>query len=141
MSHQRIIEVVPYDPEWPTRFREAAQQIKVALGDNCIEIHHIGSTSVVGLSAKPVIDMLPVVHDIMQVDQANRMMASHGYNALGEYGIPFRRYFQKGNNMRTHQAHVFEIGNPEIERHLKFRDCDLPGFLVPIQSRELSPIC
>ena len=49
-------------------------------------------------------------------------MQELGYEAKGEYGILFRRYFQKGGNHHTHHAHVFEVGNPEIERHMKFRD-------------------
>lgn len=119
---QRFIEVVSYDANWSLKFIREAEEIKKALGDNCIEVHHIGSTSVPGLAAKPVIDMLPVVLDISKVDGANESMEALSYVAKGEYGIPFRRYFQKGGNQRTHQAHVFEIGNPEIERHLKFRD-------------------
>ncbi|HAT1867318.1 TPA: GNAT family N-acetyltransferase [Legionella pneumophila] len=121
-QEQRLIEVVPYDAGWPMQFVQEAEVIKKALGDNCIEIHHIGSTSVAGLRAKPVIDMLPVVLDITKVDSSNASMRALGYEAKGEYGMPFRRYFQKGGNQRTHQAHVFELGNPEIERHLKFRD-------------------
>lgn len=122
MSDQRLIVVVPYDTEWPKLFAKEAILIKQALGENCIEIHHIGSTAIPGLAAKPVIDMIPVVQDIEQVDSANANMLELGFEAKGEYGIPFRRYFQKGANNRTHQAHVFEAGNPEIERHLKFRD-------------------
>ncbi|MXJ74052.1 GNAT family N-acetyltransferase, partial [Escherichia coli] len=106
----------------PIQFEQEAEGIKKALGGNCIEIHHIGSTSVPGLAAKPIIDMIPVVLDISKVDSANAAMQVLGYEAKGEYGIPFRRYFQKGYNLRTHHAHIFERGNSEIERHLKFRD-------------------
>jgi len=119
---QRLIEVVPYDSNWLMQFEEEAARIKKALGSNCVEIHHIGSTSVPGLAAKPIIDMIPVVLDISKVDSANVAMQTLGYEAKGEYGIPFRRYFQKGDSIRTHHAHIFEIGNSEIERHLKFRD-------------------
>ncbi|WBV72346.1 GrpB family protein [Legionella pneumophila] len=121
-QEQRLIEVVPYDSNWSIQFLQEAERIKKALSSNCIEIHHIGSTSVPDLAAKPVIDMIPVVLDITKVESANDSMRALGYETKGEYGIPFRRYFQKGGNQRTHQAHVFELGNPEIERHLKFRD-------------------
>lgn len=117
-----IVEVVAYDTEWPNMFETEAKLIKNALGDNCIAIHHIGSTAVAGLSAKPIIDILPVVKDILQVDQYNSAMINLGYNAKGEHGIPFRRYFQTSCDGRTHNVHVFEKGNPEIDRHLKFRD-------------------
>ncbi|WP_106225325.1 GNAT family N-acetyltransferase [Legionella pneumophila] len=121
-QEQHLIKVVPYDSSWSMQFEQEAEQIKKALGNNCIDIHHIGSTSVPGLAAKPVIDMIPVILDLSKVDSANTAMRTLGYEAKGEYGIPFRRYFQKGDNQRTHHAHVFELGNSEIERHLKFRD-------------------
>jgi GrpB-like predicted nucleotidyltransferase (UPF0157 family) len=118
----RKIEVVEYDPSWPELFEIEAEQIKQALGRNCIEIHHIGSTSVPGLSAKPIIDMLPVVRDIQEVDKATKAMESLGYEAKGEYGMAFRRYFQKGKDIRTHNVHMYQEGDPEISRYLKFRN-------------------
>jgi len=117
-----IVKVVPYDSEWPYLFAEEAKLLQRALRDNCIAIHHIGSTAVPELSAKPIIDILAVVRDILQVDQATTALEHLGYKALGEYGIPFRRFFQKAPLCRTHHLHVFEQDNPEIERHLKFRD-------------------
>jgi GrpB-like predicted nucleotidyltransferase (UPF0157 family) len=91
----RKIEVVEYNPNWPELFETEAKRIKEALGNNCIEIHHIGSTSIPRLSAKPVIDILPVVRDIREVDKTNKAMESLGYEAKGENGIAFRRYFRK----------------------------------------------
>lgn len=120
--NKNLIEVVPYKNEWPEQFKAEAKLIQQTLGDNCLEVHHIGSTSVPSLVAKPIIDILPVVKNILLVDQAIQTMGQIGYEAKGEYGIPFRRYFQKGNIQRTHNVHIFEEGNPEIERHLKFRD-------------------
>ena len=73
-----------------------------------------------GLAAKPIIDILPVVKDILLVN--NQAMEDLDYEAKGEFGIPFRRYFQKGKEIRTHNVHVFEQGSTEIDRHLKFRD-------------------
>jgi GrpB-like predicted nucleotidyltransferase (UPF0157 family)/predicted GNAT family N-acyltransferase len=116
----KIIEVVPYNQDWPLAFKTEAAKIKQALSDNCIEVHHIGSTSVPGLAAKPIIDIIPVVRDIHTVDKL--AMESLGYEAKGEFGIPFRSYFTKGKDIRTHNVHIFEQGNLEIERHLKFRD-------------------
>ena len=116
------IKVVPYDLNWPHLFEEEAERIKDALGPNCVAIHHIGSTSVSGLASKPIIDILPVVKDITMVEARFPMMLELGYEAKGEFGIPFRRYFQKGHNPRTHQVHIFEEGSSEIDRHIKFRD-------------------
>lgn len=117
-----IIKVVGYDAKWSHLFEVEAKNIKAALGDNCLTIHHIGSTAVPGLSAKPIIDMLPVVKNILEVDQAADAMKKLGYEEKGECGVPFRRYFQKGGDLRTHNVHIFEEGNPEIDRHIKFRD-------------------
>ena len=121
-SNASKIEVVEYDSSWPGLFELEAEQIKNALGCNCVEVHHIGSTSIPGLSAKPIIDMLPVVRDIQEVDKVTKAMESLGYEAKGEYGIAFRRYFQKGKDTRTHHVHVYQEGDPEINRYLKFRD-------------------
>lgn len=119
---KKNIEVVPYRLQWPEMFSSEAELIKQALGKNCIAIHHIGSTSVPGLSAKPIIDMLPVVRNIREVDKAIKAMESLGYEAKGEYGIAFRRYFQKGKDVRTHNVHIYQENDPEISRYLKFRD-------------------
>jgi GrpB-like predicted nucleotidyltransferase (UPF0157 family)/GNAT superfamily N-acetyltransferase len=118
----RKIEIVPYNPAWPQMFEEEAANIKQVLGENCIAIHHIGSTSVPGLAAKPIIDMIPVVLDIMKVDQATQSMQRLGYEAKGEFGMLFRRFFVKNQTSQGYHVHVFEQGNPEIERHLQFRD-------------------
>lgn len=96
------IEVVPYDPNWPNIFETEATKIKQALGNNCIAIHHVGSTSVPGLAAKPIIDIVPVVQNIIAVDQNTNVMEALGYEAKGEYGMLFRRYFQKRDSMSTY---------------------------------------
>lgn len=116
------IEVVSYDSKWPSMFTSEAKLIKQALGSICIAIHHIGSTSVPDLSAKPIIDMLPVVDDILEVDKCIAAMEDLGYESKGENGIAFRRFFQKGRQVRTHNVHVYEKGDSEIDRYLKFRD-------------------
>lgn len=122
MNEKREIEVVPYNSAWPDMFAAEATRIKQVLGDNCIGIHHIGSTSVPGLAAKPIIDIIPVVRDILQVDQAEKEMQALGYTARGEAGMLFRRFFYKDNMPRTHNVHIFEQSNAEIDRHLMFRD-------------------
>lgn len=114
-----IVEVVPYNPAWPEMFAEASLKIKDALGENCITVHHIGSTSIPGIPAKPIIDMIPVVKDICAVDGvATARMESLGYGARGELGMLFRRYFSN----HIHHVHVWEGGSDEITRNLLFRD-------------------
>lgn len=117
------ITVVAYDPAWPAAFADEARQLRDILGDNAVRIFHIGSTSVPGLMAKPVIDILPVVRDLVRLDQCVERMAALGYEAKGEYGIPGRRFFYKGGAHRTHHLHAFQYANTEhILRHVAFRD-------------------
>jgi GrpB-like predicted nucleotidyltransferase (UPF0157 family)/uncharacterized protein YciI len=117
------IELVPYTPEWNTRFKAEAEQIKGALGDTLLEIHHIGSTSIPGIVAKPIIDILPVVKDIHAIDRLTPSLEALGYESRGEFGMPGRRFFiKRQNGKRTFNVHIFEEGHPDIERHFRFRD-------------------
>jgi len=113
------VVVVSFNEEWSQQFLTEAIKIQKVLGNNCLEVHHIGSTSIPKLSAKPIIDMIPVVKDITAVDLCNQAMEALGYTVKGEFGFFLRRFFVKQNRFHVH---VFEQGNPEIERHLRFRD-------------------
>lgn len=113
-----IIKVIPHDPIWQKLFADESLLLKEALKDNFIAIHHIGSTSIPNLAAKPIIDIIPVVKNIAAVDKYNAAFETLGYEAKGEFGILFRRFFKKPG----FHVHVFEVGSPEIERHIKFRD-------------------
>lgn len=117
------VTVIEYDPAWPLEFEREASCIRGALGENCLEVYHIGSTSVPGLAAKPIIDILPVVRSLEAVDAAKDSLEALGYEYLGEFGIPGRRYLRKGGDERTHQVHVFAAEDEvNITRHLAFRD-------------------
>ena len=119
----RNIIVVPYNPRWSEMFRREAAQLAAIFGPACLAIHHIGSTSVPGLKAKPIIDMLPVVRDIEAVARFHEPLIGLGYEPMGENGVPGRRYFRKGGDeQRSHHMHVFEEGHAEVARHLSFRD-------------------
>lgn len=118
----RIVEVKPYDEQWVSIFEEESYKLHEVFGSEIIEVHHIGSTSVNGLRAKPIIDIMPVVRDINRIDEFNTAMVAIGYEPKGENGIAERRYFQKGGDNRTHHVHIYEWGNTEIERHLAFRN-------------------
>ncbi|MHA2423937.1 MAG: GrpB family protein [Candidatus Thorarchaeota archaeon] len=121
----RVIEVVPYDPEWLKKYEEEANLIRSILGEELIEIHHVGSTSIPGILAKPIIDILPVVRDIGKINDFNPQFIENGYKPRGEGGLPGRRYFSKGApyaHLRTHHIHIYQVGHEDIERHLAFRD-------------------
>ncbi|SFD59779.1 GrpB domain, predicted nucleotidyltransferase, UPF0157 family [Lentibacillus persicus] len=118
----RKVEITPYNQAWPSMFEEEAKKLCRIFESEIIEIYHIGSTSVEGLLAKPIIDIMPVVRNIDRIDDFNNAMIDSGYEAKGENGLPGRRYFQKGGEERTHHIHFYEAGNSEIGRHLAFRD-------------------
>jgi GrpB-like predicted nucleotidyltransferase (UPF0157 family) len=118
----RKVEVVPFSKQWATAFRNEADNIKAIFREECVEIHHIGSTSIPGMHAKPIIDIMIEVQDIEKVDRFNAKMAKLGYEAMGEHGIAKRRFFRKGGDERTHHVHVFQTGSEHIERHLAFKE-------------------
>ena len=117
------ITVSDYNAEWPIKFYRESQAISAILTDNCIEIYHIGSTSVNGLSAKPIIDIMAVVKNLGAVDYTRDKFSALGYEWLGEFGMAGRRYLRKGGDNRTHQIHIFAADDwHNIHRHLAFRD-------------------
>ncbi|BAY11354.1 GrpB family protein [Calothrix sp. NIES-2098] len=118
------VEVVPHDPTWRIKFEHESKLVALALGENVIAIHHIGSTAIPYIYAKPIIDMLVEVKDIAKVEPQNSQMAVLGYIAMGEFGLPGRRFFRKHdeNGKRTHHVHAFEANFSELQRHLAFRD-------------------
>jgi GrpB-like predicted nucleotidyltransferase (UPF0157 family) len=119
----RVI-VVPPDPSWPAAFEAAAAEVRAALGENLVQVHHIGSTAIPGIWAKPIIDQLAVVRDLAKLDEQSPRLVELGYEAMGEFGIPGRRYFRRDDaaGVRTHQIHAFAAGSEHVLRHLAFRD-------------------
>lgn len=111
-------------------FEREATLVRLALGalntdnentENFVTVHHIGSTSVPKIYAKPIIDMLGMVRDIEKIDP--RAFDEIGYVFREEGGIPFCRFLYKGDwALRSHHLHIFEAGAPQIQRHLVFRD-------------------
>jgi GrpB-like predicted nucleotidyltransferase (UPF0157 family) len=120
----RKVEVVTHDPRWQEMFRVESKQVIEALGENVVAVHHIGSTAILRIHAKPIIDILVEVKDIARVDEQGTSMESLGYEVMGEFGISGRRYFRKDNQegIRTHHIHTFTIGSDQGSRHLAFRD-------------------
>lgn len=118
------VRVVAPDPAWPALFEDESRRLRAALGALDVRVHHIGSTAIRGIFAKPVIDMLLVVDDLERLDAQADSLRALGYEAMGEFGIPRRRYFRRDAlpGLRTHQLHSFESGSVGARRHLAFRD-------------------
>jgi GrpB-like predicted nucleotidyltransferase (UPF0157 family) len=118
---KRDIEILDYDPQWQKKFQVHAEIIIGALGEAALQIEHIGSTSVPGLAAKPIIDILVVV-----ADSANEVSYLPCLQAAG-YELRVREpNFHEHRMLRTPardvHIHVFSCASPEIERYLTFRN-------------------
>lgn len=125
----RIIEVVEHRTEWAAQFAVESARLQSIFGERALAIHHIGSTAVVGLSAKPVIDILLVLDTTADIDWFSAPMERLGYAVRGECldatipGSIGRFYFSKDTDgHRSHQVHACADGHPEIRDLLVFRD-------------------
>jgi len=112
-----------YDPGWPRRAARHAERLQ-ALGPILVAVHHIGSTSVPGLAAKPILDLMPLVTDLGELDHRRAVLEGLGFDWHGEYGIAGRRYCTLDDRagVRAVQMHCFQAASPEARRHLAFRD-------------------
>lgn len=118
-----IYSFCEYSPDWPAAFLREAETLRALLGDALTEIHHIGSTSVPGLAAKPVIDLMPLTADIARIAACTGRMQAAGYRAWGEYGLPGRCLFTRdAGGVRTHNLHCYAADHADVARHLAFRD-------------------
>lgn len=118
------VRIVPYDPVWKARAKEIAQQLHNELKENIYIIEHIGSTSIPGLSAKPVIDLLPIVWDMEKLDAQKDRIIALGYKWHDEFGITGRRFCTLSDpaGERLVHLHFFQKDADPITRHLAFRD-------------------
>lgn len=116
------VEVIDYKKSWIDDYNAEADVLRNSIGILKPVIHHTGSTSVSGLSAKPLIDILIEVDEVSCLDDHVKNLEAIGYHGYGENGIPGRRYFEKGGDDRTHQIHAFKRGSFNVTRHLAFRD-------------------
>jgi GrpB-like predicted nucleotidyltransferase (UPF0157 family) len=112
-----------YNPEWPRMAASHAERLQV-LGSTLAAFHHIGSTSVPGLVAKPIIDLMPLVTGLTGLDGQCQRIEALGYIWHGELGISGRRYCTLTDeaDSRVVQLHFFKEDSPHVERHIAFRD-------------------
>lgn len=125
MSAPIKVELEPHDPRWIGMALVEGERLKSALGDNLLIVHHVGSTSIPDIHAKPVIDLMPVVASLDRLDAAQAEIEALGYRWWGEFGLPGRRYCNlddPATGKRRIQLHCYQNGNREIARHLAFRD-------------------
>ena len=123
MQTKKVI-VLPYNPAWRIAFVQIKAELEDALGDRIIGIEHVGSTSVEGMSAKPIIDIDVVIPDYTVFDEVVRALAGIGYTHEGDLGIKDREAFKYTDkpHLLKHHLYVCPQNSAELHRHTTFRD-------------------
>ncbi|MET1413758.1 GrpB family protein [Roseibium sp. HPY-6] len=114
--------ITSYDERWPHLFEEAAGRLRSIFGDACVEIHHVGSTAVEGLAAKPEIDILVVVSDVSRFDRWQTDLLGLGYRRGGDLMKGHHFFKRDVGKVRTHKLHLCLSGHTQIQRMLGIRD-------------------
>jgi GrpB-like predicted nucleotidyltransferase (UPF0157 family) len=119
------VELVAHDPHWAAAATAEGERLGAALGPTLLAVHHIGSTAIPTIVAKPILDLMPVVASLEHLDECRRILEGLGYEWWGEYGLVQRRYCTRDDpdtRRRLVQLHCYASGCEEITRHVAFRD-------------------
>lgn len=119
------VELREHDCEWGEQATRESARIIAACPSSIIAVHHIGSTSIAGIVAKPILDLIAVATSLSALDESRAAIEALGYEWWGEYDIEGRRFCtlsDRTNGTRLVHVHAFEEGSLGIERHLAFRD-------------------
>ena len=123
---QRKVRIVEYDPSWVTLYREEKTKILAVIGHLAVVVEHIGSTAVLGLGAKPTIDIMVGVHSLSDAQKCIVPLGSIGYEYQPQHEatMPERRFFRKGEPPKEqhYHLHMVEKGSEFWKTHLAFRD-------------------
>jgi GrpB-like predicted nucleotidyltransferase (UPF0157 family) len=119
-----VIVIAPYDPAWLARFDAEAERIRQAFGSRALRVEHVGSTSVPGLAAKPVIDIQVSVPSLEPRDIYNSWLSGLGYThfSLGSFDVVYPFFKRPVGWPSTHHVHLCVVGSVQEQEHLAFRD-------------------
>ncbi|WP_342603209.1 GrpB family protein [Peribacillus sp. FSL E2-0159] len=117
------VKIEDYNPDWVSEFEQEKVRIMEVLKNSCLCIEHIGSTSVIGLGAKPILDIMAGVHHLDEADMFIEPLKSIGYEFVPHQEFPERRFFRKGQwRAGTHHLHIYRFGSEQWKNQLSFRD-------------------
>lgn len=123
MIKNKSYKIISYDPNWPVSFSNESKKIHDIIGNNILETHHIGSTSVPGMSGKATIDILFVVENITKIDSYISDLNKIGYNSLGSRNAKNSHLFEKEvDGQRIFIIHFYQNNHPEIFQIIAIRD-------------------
>jgi GrpB-like predicted nucleotidyltransferase (UPF0157 family) len=119
-----MIVIAPYDPTWPAQFTAEAERIRVSFGIQAQRIEHVGSTSVPGLAAKPVIDIQVSVPSLGPRAYLAKRLEGLGYThfALGDFDLVYPFFKRPAGWPSTHHVHLCVSGSEPERVHIAFRD-------------------
>ena len=115
------VRLLAYDPLWPMMFEAEAERIEAACAGLAIRLEHVGSTSVPGMSAKPIIDILTGRPPQSRPEPYIAALRQLGYEHKGAFGVPGREYFRRGTP-RSHHVHLVSWSSAVWRDTLRFRD-------------------
>ena len=119
------VRLMPHDPSWAEQTSTEETRILEAIWPAIIEMHHVGSTAIPGIAAKPIIDLVGVSPDLLTLESARPSLEDLGYAWHGEYGVEGRRFCtlsDPDSGLRRYHLHCYADGDHSIRRHLAFRD-------------------
>ena len=119
------VHLLPHDPQWAEQASREETRILEAVWPALIEMHHVGSTAIPGIAAKPIIDLVGVGPDLETIEAARPKLEQLGYAWHGEYGLEGRRFCTLSDidsGVRIFHLHCYAAGDHSIHRHLAFRD-------------------
>ncbi len=123
---QDIVIIEDYNPRWPEMYAQEKARIEASIGAYLIDIQHVGSTSIPGLSAKPIIDIMAVIRSVSLVEECVKPLEALDYLYQGELGIPGRHYFRKpvdiSHTARAFHLHMVEKGHEQWAMYQLFRE-------------------
>ena len=115
-------KITPYNADWPNQYRVEVSKLAPVFGSALVDIHHVGSTAIPGLAAKPEIDVLAVVENITHVEDWTDALTLQGYRRGGDLSDGHLFFKRDVDGVRTHKLHLCISGHPKIGEMLGFRD-------------------